>query len=263
LGKPAVLDDRVILVTGSSSGIGLATARAAQALGARVFVHGHEAAVVADAAAALGGVPSAVIDLAEPDGGSAVVAAALTAYGRLDGLVNNAGIFPRGSLEETGLAFYDRIMAVNTRAPFFACQAAARAFRAQKSAGSIVNIGSVNAHGGQPDLAVYSISKGALTTMTRNLADALAPEGIRVNQLNPGWTLTETEIATQKKAGRPDDWYTKVPPLWAPTGSLLSPAMVAEHALFWLSDRSAPVTGQVYDVEQVPYLGRAVMSRVL
>jgi NAD(P)-dependent dehydrogenase (short-subunit alcohol dehydrogenase family) len=258
-----VHDPRVVLVTGSSSGIGLATAKAAQAGGWTVFLHGYDETETKAAAESLGDAPYAAFDLAAPDAGSSLVGACLKAHGRIDAVVNNAGIFPRAGLDETDLAFYDRVMAVNTRSPFFIIQAAVRAFRAQQTKGTIVNIGSVNAHAGQPDLAVYSVSKGALTTMTRNLADALSPEGIRINQLNPGWVLTETEIRTQKALGKPDDWYERVPPLWAPTGRPLSPEAVAKHVLFWLSDQSAPVTGQVYDVDQVPYLGRAVMSRVL
>jgi NAD(P)-dependent dehydrogenase (short-subunit alcohol dehydrogenase family) len=257
------LQGRVILITGSSSGIGLATAKMALAQGAKVIVHGHDPDKVREAAAALGGPPSCVVDLRLPDCGDRIVDAALQAHGRLDGLVNNAGIFPRGDLEATDAAFFDGILAVNARAPLLVARRAVAAFRQQGSAGAIVNIGSVNAYCGQPDLLAYSMSKGALMTLTRNLADALAPERIRVNQLNVGWTLTETEIETQRRQGRPDDWPQRIPPLYAPTGGILSPEMIAAHVLFWLSDASAPVTGQVYEVEQYPFLGRTVMSRVI
>jgi NAD(P)-dependent dehydrogenase (short-subunit alcohol dehydrogenase family) len=258
-----MLDGRIVLVTGSSSGIGFAIAKGAIAQGAKVLVHGSSREKVSDAAHALGGVPSCVADLALPESAAALVAATLAAYGRIDAVVNNAGIFPRSDIATTDLALFDRILAINARAPLFITQHAVAAFRSQKSAGTIVNIGSVNAYSGQPDLLPYSMSKGALMTMTRNLGDALAPENIRVNQLNVGWTLTETEIETQRTAGRPDDWHKSVPPLFAPSGSILSPEMVAEHALFWLSDRSAPVTGQVYEVEQFPLIGRQVMSRII
>ena len=257
------LQGRVILITGSSSGIGLATAEAALAQGAKVVIHGHDPEKVRHAAAAVGEAPFCVVDLASPDCGDRIVEAALQAHGRLDGLVNNAGIFPRGDLDATDAAFFDAIFAVNARAPLLVAKRAVAAFRAQRSPGTIVNIGSVNAYCGQPDLLAYSMSKGALMTMTRNLADALASERIRVNQLNVGWTLTETEIETQRREGRPDDWPQRIPPLFAPTGGILSPEMIARHVLFWSSDASAPVTGQVYEVEQYPFLGRTVMSRVI
>jgi NAD(P)-dependent dehydrogenase (short-subunit alcohol dehydrogenase family) len=256
-----MLEGRVVLVTGSSSGIGFAIAKGALAHGARVFVHGSSPDKVSDAAKALGSAPSLVADLALPASAAMLVEATLEAYGRIDAVVNNAGIFPRADIDTTDLELFDRILAVNARAPLFITKRAVTAFRAQKSAGTIVNIGSVNAYSGQPDLLPYSMSKGALMTMTRNLGDALGPENIRVNQLNVGWTLTDTE--TQRVAGREDDWHKAVPPLFAPSGSILSPEMVAEHALFWLSDRSAPVTGQVYDVEQFPMIGRQVMSRII
>jgi len=257
-----MFEGRVVLVTGSSSGIGLAAARMAQENGARVFVHGSVAEKVTAAAGALG-VPSLVCDLARPEAGVELVEAVLDAYGRIDAVVNNAGIFPRAGLDETDLAIFERIFAVDARSPLFICQRAVKAFRTQKSAGTIVNIGSVNSYSGQPDLLPYSMAKGALMTLTRNLGDALGPEGIRVNQLNVGWTLTETEIETQRVAGRKDDWHRNVPPLFAPSGGILSPEMVAEHVMFWLSDRSAPVTGQVYEVEQFPLIGRQVMSRMI
>ena len=257
------LEGRVVLVPGSSSGIGLGTAKAVLAHGARVVVHGHDPEKVRRAADALGGAAACVVDLAASDAGERVVEAVLEAHGRIDAVVNNAGIFPRGDLEGTDAAFFDQIFAVNARAPLLVAKRAVRAFREQGSPGSIVNIGSVNAYCGQPDLLAYSMSKGALMTMTRNLADALSTERIRVNQLNVGWTLTETEIETQRRQGRPDNWPQQVPPMWAPTGGILSPEMVAAHVLFWLSDDSAPVTGQVYEVEQYPFVGRTVMSRVI
>jgi NAD(P)-dependent dehydrogenase (short-subunit alcohol dehydrogenase family) len=258
-----MLQGRVVLVTGSSSGVGLAIAKAVKANGGLVLVHGSSPSKVAAAVETLGGVPSCVADLALPETPARLVEATLTAYGRIDAVVNNAGIFPRANLDTTDLALFEHIFAINTRAPLFVTQRAVAAFRAQKSPGNIVNIGSVNAYSGQPDLLPYSMSKGALMTMTRNLGDALGPENIRVNQLNVGWTLTETEIETQRAAGRPDGWYKAVPPLFAPSGNILAPEMVAEHALFWLSDRSAPVTGQVYEVEQFPIIGRQVMSRII
>lgn len=253
---------KAYIVTGSSSGIGFTVAQALVRDGHKVVVHGSSRPKVEEAARQLGNVPALVADLHEPGAGAEIVSFAIAAHGRVDGVVNNAGIFPRGDIESTDTALFDRIFAVNVRAPLLICQAAVAAFRAQGSGGAIVNIGSLNAWCGQTDLLPYSMSKGALMTLTRNLGDALSAERIRVNQLNVGWTLTDTEIATQRREGRPDDWFKRLNPLFAPTGSLLSPAMVAEHVLFWLSDRSAPVTGQVYEVEQYPVLGRNPINRL-
>ena len=196
-------------------------------------------------------------DLADPDSPVRIVDAALKAFGRLDGLVNNAGIFPRSDLASVTPEIFERIFAINTRAPLMLCQAAVAAFREQRSRGSIVNIGSINAHCGQGDLLPYSMSKGALQTMTRNLGDALGPEGIRVNQLNVGWTYTETEHKVQIAEGRPENWLELVSPVFAPSGSILRPEQIAPHALFWLSDQSWPVNGQIYEVEQYPLIGRS------
>lgn len=257
------MEGKVVLITGSSSGIGLATARLAARSGARVILHGESAAGLEVAARALGGVPAIAVDLARPDCAEALVNAALAIHGRIDALVNNAAIFPRTDLRASDGAAFDRIFAINTRAPLLLSREVVRVMQADGRGGAIVNIGSVNAYCGQPDLLVYSMSKGALMTMTRNMADHCAALGIRVNQLNVGWTLTETEIATQRAQGRPDDWPAGVPRLFAPQGRILDPAEVARHVVFWASERSAPVTGQVYDVELYPFLGRNVMSRVI
>lgn len=250
-----MLQGKVILITGSSSGIGLAIARAARAEGATVVLHGIETEALARAAAELGAA-SVVADLAAPDTAATVIAATVEAHGRIDGLVNNAAALTRNTLDQADAATFDAIFAVNARAPLLLCREAARAFRAQGTGGAIVNIGSVNALCGQDNLLAYSMSKAALMAMTRNLGDALSAERIRVNQLNVGWTLTETERAIQRREGRPDDWDRHVPPAFAPTGRILLPEEVAQHAVFWLSDRSAPVTGQVYEVEQYPLVGR-------
>jgi NAD(P)-dependent dehydrogenase (short-subunit alcohol dehydrogenase family) len=252
-----MLKDLVVLITGSTSGVGFGAAQAAREAGARVFIHGPDAPAVAAASAALGGVPGIAADLAAPEAGNDIVEAALAAYGRLDAVVNNAGIYPRQTLEQTEAAFFDRIMAINARAPLLVAQRAVRAFKAQGQGGAIVNIGSVNAYGGAANLVAYSMSKGALMTMTRNLAHALAEDLIRVNQLNLGWVLTETEKRVQRQEGRPDGWYLDLPRSVVPTGSLLTPEQVARHVLFWIDEASAPVTGQVYEITQVPFLGRA------
>lgn len=252
-----LLQDKCVIVTGASSGIGHAIAEAAVDAGARVMLHGTREDALRDAAAALGDAARWVAaNLAEPGAPKEIVGAAVSAFGRVDGLVNNAGIFPRSTIETADDAHFDRVFHINTRAPLMLAKAVVADCRARGAAGSIVNIGSINAWCGGPDLLIYSMSKGALMTMTRNLGDALAEEGIRVNQLNVGWTLTDGEKAMQKSLGEPDDWYLKIPKAAAPRGELLKPEEIARHVVFWLSEASAPVTGSVYEIEQYPVLGR-------
>jgi NAD(P)-dependent dehydrogenase (short-subunit alcohol dehydrogenase family) len=255
-----MLDGRIIVITGSTSGVGFGTAKAALAAGAKVFIHGPTQDELDQASTALGGVPGLAVDLTLPTAGAAVIEAALAAYGRIDGVVNNAGIFPRATLAQTDAAFFDYVFAINARAPLLVAQRAVAAFKAQGPGGSIVNIGSVNAYAGAHNLLAYSMSKGALMTMTRNLADAFSVDLIRVNQLNLGWILTETEKRIQRQEGRPDDWYLNVPKSLAPIGGLLTPELVAKHVLFWLDEASAPITGQVYEVTQTPFLGRSATT---
>ena len=258
-----MLNNKVVLVTGSSSGIGFATAKAALAQGAKVILHGSSRTKLEAAVKALGSVPFIEADLTDGTAAEKMAEDAIAIHGQVDVLVNNAAIFPRTNLEASDGETFDRIFAINTRSPLLISRKIIAHMRARSIRGSIVNIGSVNAYSGQPDLLVYSMSKGALMTMTKNMADFCAPFKIRINQLNVGWTLTETEIKTQRAQGRPDDWQATLPTVFAPIGRILLPEEVAAHILFWCSDSSAPVTGQVYDVEQYTFLGRNVMSRVV
>ena len=258
-----MLKDKVVLITGSSSGIGLASAKAAIEAGAQVILHGGNLAKLQAAAASLGGVHWVQGDLSQPDAAEEIAEDAISKLGRIDVLVNNAAIFPRTELEASDGEAFDRIFAINARSPLLLSRRIIAHMTDKGIKGALVNIGSVNAYSGQPDLLVYSMSKGALMTMSRNIADGCAPRGIRVNQLNVGWTLTETEIETQRAQGRPDSWQESIPAEFAPTGRILLPEEVARHVVFWSSDHSAPITGQVYDVEQYPFLGRNVMSRVV
>jgi NAD(P)-dependent dehydrogenase (short-subunit alcohol dehydrogenase family) len=249
-----ILKDKVILVTGSSTGIGRAIARRCVAEGARVMYHGLDEAETAAAARETVQVYTS-LDLAEPGSAERLIAETVQRLGRIDGLVNNAASTARGDIAATTAVFFDYVMAINLRAPLLLIRAALPHFRAQGS-GVVVNVGSVNAYCGEAELLAYSISKGGLMTLTRNLADALARENVRVNQINPGWTLSENEIALQIQRGMPADWYRNVPPEFAPSGRLMSTDEVAAHALHWLSPASHPVSGAVHEVEQFPTIGR-------
>ncbi|MEX0668860.1 MAG: SDR family NAD(P)-dependent oxidoreductase [Pirellulales bacterium] len=125
---------------------------------------------------------------------------AVDSFGRLDGLVNNAAVITTGDIHSTDTASFDRTLAVNTLAPLRLIQAALPHLRTAR--GSLLNIGSVNAWCGEPNLLPYSISKGGLMTLTHNLGDVLFREkGVRVNRINPGWMLTENEADRKRSHG--------------------------------------------------------------
>ena len=253
----ASLTDKITLITGSVSGIGRGIADLFASIGAKVVVHGPDVASARAKAEQLqaAGHDAAFTagDLGDPAVCRQVVQFAVERYGGLDVLVNNAASTARGSLEESTLEFWDRMIAVNLRAPFLCLQEAIKPMRA-RGGGSILNIGSVNAYIGLPNLGPYSVSKGGLMTMTRNAAVALNKDRIRVNQINVGWTLTEGENIVQLSDGKGQDWLDKVIPT-RPFGRLLLPKDIAVAAAYFASDDSALVTGTVMDLEQVPVGG--------
>jgi NAD(P)-dependent dehydrogenase (short-subunit alcohol dehydrogenase family) len=194
-------------------------------------------------------------DIAASGAQERLVDKAIHAFGRLDAIVNNAALVASSNIHTTDLDFLRRIMEVNALAPFALIKAALPHLR--KTRGCVLNIGSVNAWSGEPNLFAYSVSKGALMTMTRNLGDTLHREdGVRVNQINPGWVLTEKEIERKRSHGLADDWYTELPNIFAPAGRILWPAEIAAAAIYWLADESGPISGQVVDLEQHPFIGR-------
>jgi NAD(P)-dependent dehydrogenase (short-subunit alcohol dehydrogenase family) len=258
-----LLKDKIILITGSTTGIGAATARCCVEAGAKVMIQGRDKERAKELCKELGGAAQYIIcDLARPDCYPLIIESTIKAFGAIHGLVNNAGIYPRSTIDSADSEHFDDVMNINAKAPMLITKEAVKAFRKQKTGGSIVNIGSMNAYCGQPDLLIYAMSKGALMSMTRNLADALGREKIRVNCLNVGWTPTETEIELKKREGLPDNWQARIPVTYAPFGRLQTPAEVAHHIVFWLSDYSFPVTGAVYEVETYPIIGRNRISDV-
>lgn len=249
------LKDKVIIVTGGTSGIGQAIAERCVAEGARVLVHGI---VREDGEAVVKRLGAATAlhldDLADPASAGRIVAAALAAFGRIDAVVNNAAIVARSNLASTSADFFDRMMAVNVRGPLLLIQAAFPQLKANE--GCVLNIGSINAHSGQANLLAYSLSKGAMQTMSRNLANAHGKDRVRVNHLNVGWVLTAREYAHQIEHGMAADWPERVPPEFAPSGRLMKPEEIAAAAVYWLGDESRPVSGAVVELEQYSVIGR-------
>ncbi len=189
------LADKVAIVTGGSQGVGEAIAREFASRGiAGLLLTGRNVERGEAVAASLTTTSCKAIfraaDLADLDAVKGIVPAAEAAFGRLDILVNAAGDTDRGSILDTSPELYERIMGVNLRAPFFLIQDAAALMRRRKIEGAIVNIQSMSAHGGQPFLTTYSVSKGALATLTKNVAYGLLKDRIRVNGLNIGWMAT-------------------------------------------------------------------------
>lgn len=244
------LEGKSILITGGLQGVGLEIARHAQANGAaRIVLAGRDQSKAAAARAEIAGAELVFGELADPETPDRLVAEAL-ASGPLDGLVNAAGITDRASFLDGDVALWDKLFAVNARAPYLLMSAFIRHRLQQKAPGSIVNVQSMNAHCGSPELAIYSASKGALATLTRNAANAHLRDRIRVNGINMGWAATPAEQKMQGETlGKGADWAAKVAQ-GQPLGRMLEAAEVARLAVYLLSDLAGLQTGTHTDLEQ-------------
>jgi NAD(P)-dependent dehydrogenase (short-subunit alcohol dehydrogenase family) len=243
MGNGGLLEGRVVLVSGGTSGLGAAIARAAVREGARVVVTGRRREPGEALAAELGAGRALFVqaDVAEVAQARGCVTAAVAAFGRVDCLVNAAGLTSRGTLLDTTPELFDAHVAVNLKAPFFLMQAVVADMVARKAPGTIVNIGSTSP---------YVATKAGLMGLTRNAAHAHRWDRIRINGLNIGWTDTEGEDETQRRFhGAGDDWREKAGAA-LPMGKLGQPDEIADFVVFLLSDRSGVVTGSVIDWDQ-------------
>ncbi|MFG2126815.1 SDR family oxidoreductase [Streptomyces sp. NPDC048751] len=255
-----LLDDKVVLVNGGSQGVGAAVARAAVREGALVAVTGRrpepgealvaELAGLAEMSGAGGKALFVRADLADAEQAKSSVARVVETFGRIDCLVNSAGLTSRGTLLDTTPELFDAHVAINLKGPFFAMQAAVADMVARGAPGTIVNIITSSAHGGQPFLAPYVAAKAGLIGLTRNAAHAHRWDRVRINGLNIGWTATEGEDATQKTFHAADDDWREQAAAQLPMGKLGQPDEIADFVVFLLSDRSGVVTGSVIDWDQ-------------
>ena len=249
------LNGKVVLVTGSTQGIGRAIAEELVRCGAGgLLVTGRELERGNAVAAKLSrsGTPTVFVaaDLSDPAAPALLAQACIDRFGRIDGLVNAAGLTDRASFIDASLDDWASLFAVNARAPFFLMQAAIADMVKRGQGGAIVNILSINAHCGSPELAVYSATKGALATLTRNAANAHRFDRIRVNGINVGWTDTPAERIMQAETlGHGPGWLDAANAS-QPFGRLLTPGDVANLAVFLLSDACGPMTGALIDQEQ-------------
>ena len=237
------LQGRVAIVTGGSQGIGEACVRRFAQEGAQVVI-----ADVADArgqalATELGAlyVHCDVGDKAQVD---ALVAEVLRAHGRIDVLVNNAGIFKAADFLDVTEADFDAVLRVNLKGAFLVGQAVARTM-AQAGRGSIVNMSSVNGVMAIPTIASYNVSKGGINQLTRAMALALADKGVRVNAVGPGTIATELAAAAVLTS---DEAKNKIM-MRTPLKRLGEPSEVADVVAFLASDASSYVTGEIIMID--------------
>lgn len=255
LTQPEMPSDRIYIVNGGSQGLGEAVARKLVAAGAAgLLLTGRSrdrGEALADELTGAGTATRFIaVDSAADDAPETIVGACVEHFGAVHGLVNVAAATTRATLFADTPAHFDGMMRLNLRAPYFLIQAVARTMIAQGGGGSIVNVGSTSGHGGQSKLSAYSISKGALAVMTRNLAFALMRHDIRVNQVNPGWMETDSEHRTQvDQDNQPENWLELAAP-HCPLGRLVQPWEVANAVAYCLSPASGLMTGNTIDIDQ-------------
>jgi NAD(P)-dependent dehydrogenase (short-subunit alcohol dehydrogenase family) len=239
-----LLASKVVIITGAGGGIGEAIARVCHREGASVVVADIRGQQADNVASSLGGRACPVrADVRRDEDLERLVAATLGSFGRIDGLVNNAGIDFSKPFLETTAADWDRVIGTNLRSCFFLSQLAMRRMLGQEPpGGSVVNISSVHSVAGVPGAAPYDVSKAGMAGLTRALAVEFAARGIRVNCLSPG--LINTQIWQDLQASAPDleaclgYWRSNIP-----IERVIEPCEIAELTAFLLSDRSSCITG--------------------
>lgn len=240
---------KVALITGGTSGIGLAAARIFLKAGARLVLAGRSMERGNQALQELAGGDAAIflaVDVSEATAGDYLVKETMAHFGRLDVLVNSAGIYLERGIGETTEADFDRIMSVNIKGTYFICRAATSVLR--QSRGVIVNVSSDAGINGNILCSAYCASKGAVTLFTKALALELAPYGVRVNCVCPG--DVETPLLKQQLAEQPNpEEYMKSVASIYPLGRIATANEVASVIAFLASDAASFVTGAAWGVD--------------
>src|SRR6202047_247051 len=245
----------IAIVTGGTQGLGLAIAKRLAQEGARgIVISGRNSEKGEGAAENVRAAGTDCLfvkaDVSIADDCYKLVDTALKQFGSVSGLVNSAGTADRGTLLDTTLELWDRHFNTNVRGPFLMMQGVVRHLVETGKPGSIVNIISMVAHCGQSYLTPYSASKGALATLTKNVANAFAAKRIRCNGILTGWMDTPGESATQQKFhGVGEDWLAKAEAA-QPMGQLVKPDQLAGLAVYLLSPESGVMTGALVDYDQ-------------
>ena len=251
----ARIDGRVAIVTGGTQGLGEEIASLFVERGAKGLVicgrNADKGKAVAERLTQRGCRTEYVkADLGVLEDCRKVVAAADAAFGRVDVLVNVAGLTDRGTIWDTSPELFDRMFAVNVRAPFFLMQDSLKIMRREGIRGSVVNILSMSAHGGQSFISAYCGSKGALATLTKNVAFSVMRHGIRVNGLCIGWMDTPGEDSIMRRYHGAQDGWKEEAEAKLPTGRLLKVDEVARAVTFLASEESGLMTGSIIDFDQ-------------
>ncbi len=249
------MDGKVAVVTGSTQGLGEAVAHLFADRGVKgMVIAGRNARNGARVAADLEkkGVRCVYVeaDLAKLDDTRKLVAACDKEFGRIDALVNSAAITDRGTIWDTSPELYDRMFAINVRAPFFLMQDALTLMKREKTKGTVVNIISMSGHGGQSFITAYCASKGALITLTKNVAFSAMRHHIRVNGLTIGWMDTPGEDRIMKTYHGAQEGWLKKAEAERPWGRLLKPEEVARAVAYLSSDESGLMSGSIIDFDQ-------------
>jgi NAD(P)-dependent dehydrogenase (short-subunit alcohol dehydrogenase family) len=245
----------VAVITGGTQGLGLAIAQRLAREGARgIILSGRNVDKGERAAASIQSLGTNCVfvkaDMSVPEDCFRLVEASLEHFGTLNGLVNSAAATDRGTLLDTSPELWDRVFRTNALGPFLLIQGVVRHLVTTGQTGSIVNVLSMVVHCGQSYLTAYSASKGALATLTKNVANAYATKRIRCNGILTGWMDTPGENAAQQNFhGVDEDWLAKAERA-QPMGQLVKPDQVAGLAAYLLSPESGVMTGALVDYDQ-------------